>query len=295
MENSVNTVVGAAAAEAVSAPEPATVFAFAPGADGDSPVDAGQEGSGEADLQGGELQASGETVEAEDSAEGVDGPDQTEDGNRDRTPSQAEIGHAFGRESKRLQDKYRREYEDRLAADPAYLAGRRMIQDIADREGIPYDQAAQKAEERWIEAVARREGVSVNVARLLVQQAPSQPAPQTQAQAAPEAPDTAAQATEILEGLLAVPKPDGFDLDAAMQDPGFVQMATELPPDAAVRVYAAEQRAKQAPQSVAERLQARQQIPQSSRPQQAATPVTDWARASEDQFYAEKERRRKTR
>lgn len=293
MENSVNTVVGAAAAEAVSAPEPATVFAFAPDADGDSPVDAGQGGSGEADLQGEELQASGKTVGAEDSAQGVGGPDQAGEENTNRTPSQAEIGHAFGRESKRLQEKYRREYEDRLTADPAYLAGRRMIEDIAEREGIAYEQAAQKAEERWIEAVAAREGVSVNVARLLVQQAAAPKTPEASTEA--QAPDTAAQAAEILEGLLSAPKPDGFDLDAAMQDPAFVQLATEMSPTAAMRVYAAEQRAKQAPQSVAERLQARQQIPQSLRPQQAATPVTDWGRASEDQFYAEKERRRKTR
>ncbi len=93
--------------------------------------------------------------------------------------------------------------------------------------------------------------------------------------------------------------PAGFDIGAAVQDRAFLRLLFEFPAYAAVRVYAAEQRAvhaeQAAMQNILSRLQARQGLPRSSRAD-AAAPNRDYMNMSPDEFARlEREYREKAR
>ncbi|MBQ5587130.1 MAG: hypothetical protein IIU73_00780, partial [Selenomonadales bacterium] len=76
----------------------------------------------------------------------------------------------------------------------------------------------------------------------------------------------------------------------------FQEMLLEMPVDKAIRLYHAEHfAADRAKQDLAEKMRARQAIPQTINPQQPASPVTDWSKVDSDAFFAEKERRQKFR
>ena len=255
-------------------------------------VDAGFAEDDEAGLLGEEQQESEtQTAVADQSAAGVGGQ-----GQKNNHP-QKSVGQAFKLERQRQEDRYKSEYERKLANDPVYAAGQRLINDIMLREGKTYDEAVALSEERWIEAIAKRENISTNVARMLLKnqqmQSPATPKPQAVEKA--PVPDVDDQVIGIIEDLIATPKPEGFDIEAAMQDETFRQLLVEMAPAAAIRVYQAERIAKQTPQDLAEKLRGRQLIPQSIRPQQAAAPIEDWNQADDKTFWAEKERRRKNR
>ena len=99
-----------------------------------------------------------------------------------------------------------------------------------------------------------------------------------------------AEAARIVDELLHVRVPEGIDTDAAMRDEGFVELLTEYPAAAAVRIWAAERRAEQAPRQVADLLRARQGVPASTRPQQPVRPEPDWWDMTGEEFLALKER-----
>ncbi len=270
-----------AATAAAASVESANVFAFAP-----EPVDVAQDE--QAVQSGSEETGEVATATAADEAdEGGGDPD------LDDKP-QKEVGKAFAKEQRRLKEKYQREYEAKLNNDPLRVVGRQIVEDIMQRDGIGMDAAAKEAQERWIEAKARQNNITPEFARRVYG-----------ATATPERNgdfDADAKAQEVMNEIQSMQLPDGFDMNTAIADEGFAQLLIDMPTNAAVRVYAAEQRAKaaqtraeQAPQDVAEKLRARQQIPQSTRPQRNVTPEVNYRDMPTDDFFALKEKLEKKR
>lgn len=250
---------------------PATVFAFAP--EDVSPVDAGEA----ADPVGDGVQGADEqTVVGADAPEGVDAP-------LSEAKDQKDIGRAFAAESRRLQAKY----EKQLADDPVRALGRMMVEDLMTSGELSEADAIQKATDNFLKAVAKRDNISPNVARRLYGME------QARAQSAPEQPD--AEIQRIVAEVEAAPKPKGFDAAAAYNDEEFLTMLQQMPADKAIRLYHAEHRATQEKQDIAEKLRARQAVPQTMVPQQPVSPVTDWSKVDSEAFFAEKERRARNR
>lgn len=100
----------------------------------------------------------------------------------------------------------------------------------------------------------------------------------------------AALAAELAQMAQEGNLPEGFDLEEACQDPAFAALLGEMPPNAAMRVYAAEQRAEQAQenamQSLAARQQARASLPLPTRGGSAATATPDYTAMSPAAFRA---------
>ncbi len=84
--------------------------------------------------------------------------------------------------------------------------------------------------------------------------------------------------------------PEGFDLQAAVQDRAFAELLQEFEPKAAVRIYAAEKRADEAENSVktrmSEQARSRSQLPKSQRTDRAAAPAPDYMSMSREAFSA---------
>lgn len=84
--------------------------------------------------------------------------------------------------------------------------------------------------------------------------------------------------------------PEGFDLQSACTDATFLQLTEELPLAAAVRVYAAEQRASQADararEELSQQMQRRTALPQAIRGAGGASVERDYANMSSEEFRA---------
>ena len=84
--------------------------------------------------------------------------------------------------------------------------------------------------------------------------------------------------------------PEGFDLQAAVQDRAFAELLQEFEPKAAVRIYAAEKRADEAENSVknkmSEQVRARKALPKSQRTDRAIAPAPDYMAMSKEAFSA---------
>ncbi|MCL2670740.1 MAG: hypothetical protein FWF10_01735 [Clostridiales bacterium] len=84
--------------------------------------------------------------------------------------------------------------------------------------------------------------------------------------------------------------PEGFDLEAACQDPAFAALLGELEPYAAIRIYAAEARAAAAEENAMQTLSARQQarasLPLPARGGSGTTATPDYAAMSPAAFRA---------
>lgn len=240
-----------------------------------APVDAGQDVS-IAELLGVEQQQEpAQTV----NQDGVDGQRQEA-----QPEQQKEIGEAFARESRRLEAKYRKEYEQKMQADPAYAFGSQMLRYIAQSRGLSLEDAAAFAQAQYVQAIAQTENISPTVAQMLFHQ------PQPQGPAQEQAFDAEARADEIRAEIAAMELPEGFDFSEAVKDEAFAQMLIDYPTAAAVRIYHAEKRAKEAPAAVAEQLRARAAIPQSMKPQQPVTPKIDFHSMSTEEFAKVEER-----
>lgn len=238
---------------------PATVFAFGP----EDQVDADQN----AESAGEEAQ----TTESEQVEEkGVDGHD----------GEQKDIGKAFAEERKRIEAKYAKKMTD----DPSYRLGEMMIADLMETGGLSRDEAVKRATDNFIKAVAKRDGISPNVAKKLY-------AKEVKAELEESAPDADEEADRIVREFYEAEKPTGFDEKAALADSEFVQLLTEYPAKAAIRIWMSERSAKNAGQDLAEKLKARNAIPQMTRSGHAVSPTVDWTRVDSETFRKEKERR----
>ncbi len=285
METTVNEAAeNAATAGAV---EPANVFAYAPeqtqfayAPEGAETVDASQS----AERQGGELPEGG----------GQPAP-QTE---QKQPITQKDIGAAYRNERMRQGKRFQREYEQKLASDPARRVGQRLLQDVMSSQNLTQEQAIREIDNRFYDAMAKRENISPAMARMIYEQTAAKTAQdaQQQAQREPaqeEAPiDVNARADEIRSDIASMRLPDGFDFDKACEDQAFLELLLEMPTAAAVRIYHAESRLKEAerraanaPQAVAEQLRARNAIPQSAKPAPAAA-APDFAKMNSEEFWA---------
>ena len=255
----------------VTAPEPATVFAFGPE---DAPVDETQP----AEPAGEEVQATDDqTVEPEKSEEGVDGQESDQD----------KVNKAIGKEKARIREQAKQEYERKLAEDPYRQLGQLMADDLMTNKGLSEEEAIKEATDNFLKAIAKRDNVSIGMARKLY----GKEVKETVKQAV----DEQSEIDRIVAEVQAAEKPEGFDEAKAYADEAFLELLREMPAKAAIRVYMAEQKANNVGQDIAEKLKARQAIPQSTRPQQTAKPKTDWLNASREEFLAEKARRQKFR
>ena len=257
--------------ETVETSAPATVFAFGP--EESAPVDEVQEAA----PVGEEAQESEQQmVEAEESAEGVD----TQPSEQDK------VSKAIGKEKHRIREQARQEYEKKLSEDPVRQLGKLMLDDLMTNKDLSEEDAIKEATDNLLKAIAKRDGVSVGVAKRLYGQQVKQTVQQTA-----EEPDI----DTIVEEVRKAPKPEGFDESVAYQDDSFLELLQEMPAKAAIRVWMAERKAGQAGQDIAEKLRARNAIPQAIRPQKPVTPKTDWTTVSREDFLAEKARRQKFR
>lgn len=190
--------------------------------------------------------------------------------------------NAFEAQRKR----YQKEMEA-LRADPAMEVGEQLIRDVMRQDGCSREDAVGTIRQRFIDAYAKRENVGQDAARRLMKL-------QAEEERVPPAESPEERAQSIVDSLLQVNVPEGFDMDAAVNDSAFQELLVEYPAAAAVRIYQAEQRANQAPQQVADRLRARQSVPASTRPTQSVTPEPNFSGMSSDEFFAYKERAQKS-
>lgn len=183
-----------------------------------------------------------------------------------------------------------RQHEQKLATDPLRILGQKIVGDIIRAQpDISEADALRMAEDNLMKAIAERENISPLVAKQLF------------GQAAKEEPaeDYTEQASKIAEELTSMELPEGFNLEAAGKDQNFVQLLTKYPPAAAVRIYAAEQGAQsaasKAAQDVAEKLHARQQIPQPLAKEMPVTPTVDYTSMSDADILAARRQRQDSR
>lgn len=214
-----------------------------------------------------------DNAQPEQAAQEVDAPRQGD--------PQDKVGAAFARERRRLENRYRREYEQKLASDPMRSFGQRMIEQVARQHGVTLEQAAAIAEESMYKSIAEREGVSPAVARAIFGGPMARPQQPVQQDNSPEA-----FAARVRQDLETAELPEGFDFDASVQDIGFVELLTKYPVEAAARIYHSEKRAQQAPKDMAERIKARQAIPQPMSPQQPVTPQVDFNTIPDEEYIA---------
>ena len=306
MEETVNQAVNTAAAGV--AHEPASTFAFAP-----SP--ASPEAAGGA---AGEQKGAG-AVDAQRSADAQGKEPRRGQPQQD----QKQIGNAFKLESERVRKQARAEayaeakaeYEKKAATDPVRAVGLRVVTSIMRETNMTLEEAAREADKRFYDGIAAREKISPAMARVLFKdEAPSQmidkpddAAGKKTAGAEPAKPGdeggakngTAEQRiNHIVSELQSMQLPDGFDMEAACKDEAFLDllMDPDNTPKAAVRIYHAEQRAKQseleakdAPQTVADQLRARSALPQQTKAGAPAGPKR-YADMTSEEFAAEKKR-----
>lgn len=191
--------------------------------------------------------------------------------------TQADIGRAFAAERKRIEAKYAKQLEQ----DPMRALGKLMVDDLMNSGNMTQEEAVQKATDNFLAAVSKRDNLPTHVVRRLMQTDKKE---SNQEQVI----------DDIIDKLRTAEKPQGFDEQSAYADEEFQQMLLEMPVDKAIRLYHAEHTATaQAKQDIAEKMRARQSIPQTIVPQQPAAPVADWRNVSTDDFFKEKERRRK--
>ena len=191
--------------ETVETSAPATVFAFGP--EESVPVDEVQEAA----PVGEEAQESEQQmVEAEESADGVD----TQPSEQDK------VSKAIGKEKHRIREQARQEYEKKLSEDPVRQLGKLMLDDLMTNKDLSEEDAIKEATDNLLKAIAKRDNVSVGVAKRLYGQQVKQTVQQTA-----EEPDI----DTIVEEVRKAPKPEGFDESVAYQDDSFLELLQEMP------------------------------------------------------------------
>lgn len=254
-----------------SAPEPATVFGFAP--EDEAEAAAPQE----TDQQAGPEDPGAKTGEETEAA----APAPRTDRRR----------NAFQRQREELEAKYRN--------DPARQIGERILRSRMEHDGIDRETAIRTVSERLDETEAKSANVEPSMYRFMRSvseklgigtdgtEGPQDGADARRGAEEPAGESAEEQAAQIVDELMRVQLPRGFDLDAAVADPAFQELLVEYPAGAAVRIYQAEH---MAPQQVADRLRARQGVPASTRPTVSVRPEPNYKDMSSDDFFKMKER-----
>ena len=261
---------GQNAEQPAQAPEPATVFGFAPEGEPEAAAPA------VADMQEGTEETDANTGEEREAA----------------APESGRRRNAFQRQREDLERKYQN--------DPAYRIGERILRSRMKRDGVDRNTAYRDAAEKLDAMEAKEQNVEPSMYRFMrsvseklgIDGNGNAEEPQGYADARSEAeePDRGTveeRAASIVDDLMAVQLPRGFDMDAAVGDPAFIDLLAQYPAAAAVRIYQAEH---MAPQQVADRLRARQSVPASTRPQQSVRPEPNYRDMSSADFLKMKER-----
>ena len=229
-----------------------------------------------AELLGEEQQQEPEgTVIEEDGGDGQQPAAQTDD--------QAEKNRVYAGMERSIKARLQKQFD----ADPEVAFARKLIGYYAQARGLERKDAVNFAESQFLQAVATMENVSPNVARMLYQK---QEQPEQRTETNEEM--TARRAREIEEDLKSIEMPEGFNFREAVKDERFAEMLLKegWPTEAAIRVYHAENMAKNAPAEMAERLKARAAIPQPMKPQQPVAPKLDFNAMSDEEFERFEER-----
>lgn len=268
------------------APEQATVFAFAPEETGGMAlVEVAAPPQAEAgDAPSQERGDGGGQAAETQPAEPENGVSQGARGPRFEGRSQVEIGRAFAKANDRLRTKYERMLEQ----DPDRAIGRRLVEDLMQREHLTEADARKTLDDRFYAAQARRDGIPESLARDIA-------ALKKGAAVQPREPefDAEQKAAEVQSEMAALPLPDDFDVEAAYRDPAFSELLMQMPTAAAVRLYYAEHKAEalskqaeHAAQDVAEKMQARAQIPVPATPRAPVKASIDYRNLSSEEFWA---------
>ena len=253
-------------------PEPATVFGFAP-----------------------EDEAEAAAPQQDDQQ-----TDQTDANTGTQETAEADAAPAFRDERKRNAfQRQREELERKYRDDPARLIGERILKERMRRDGLDRNAALKVVNEKLDEAEAKTANVEPSMFRFMRSvseklgigedgtEEPQYGADARRGAEEPAGETPEDQAAQIVDDLMRVQLPRGFDLDAAVADPAFQELLVEYPAGAAVRIYQAEH---MAPQRVADRLRARQGVPATTRPTQSVRPTPNYKEMSSDDFFRMKER-----
>ena len=244
-----------------SVPEPATVFGFAPPSEQAVAEPAPEPAAEQRESSANVSETTGEDTEAA-------APQLTDERRQ----------NAFESQRKR----YQREIEN-LRKDPAMEVGEQLIRDVMRQNNVSRDEAVGTIRQRFVDAYAKRENIGPDAARKLMQM-------DVRESREAEGPSPEDRAKQIVDDLLNTELPEGFDTDAAVDDPEFQKLLVEYPAKAAVRIYQAERKANEAPKAVADRLRARQSVPASTRPQQPVNASRNYRDMSTEDFFALKEK-----
>lgn len=220
------------------------------------------------DLLAAEWQGSEPTVEetAVDAPEAVQEPQKEE-----LVDEQTRVNRAMGAEKRRIEERTRKA----MMQDPAFIVGQRMLGQIMQSHNTDANGAMRIFENNYYATLAEENGVSENVARAIWGR---------QHEEAHE-PSMDDHAKSIRDEIAAADLPEGFDFDEAINDNRFATLlwrSRENPAELAAHVYHLEKKVAAASQEMADKIRARQAIPQPIKAAPTNTIPDYWAMSDEE-------------
>lgn len=223
----------------------------------------------ETDLLAEEWQDSEPMVETETA---VDAPEAAQPQREENVSEQTRIDHAMYAEKRRVEERTRRE----MMQHPAFMVGNRMLNQIMQSHKTDINGAQKIFNDNYIASIAEREGISENVARAIYgKDVETQPAARTMND----------YAADIRNEIASADLPEGFDFENAIQDTNFAQLlwrSRENPAELAVMVYDLRKKVDAAPREMADKIRARQAIPQPIKAAPTNTTPNLWAMSDEE-------------
>lgn len=184
----------------------------------------------------------------------------------------------------------RAEIAEEYKNDPAYIAGRRLIEDVMRTQGVDIKEASKIVEDSFYASIAQREGISENIARAIFgREGIDSKASNGNIN---DVNDKAASVLNDISTMQAKGElPEEFSIQSAVSDPDFASLLVQFPTNAAVLLYhekqmrlQAEKRAATEKQAVAEQIIARGALPKPIKQQQPVVPAVDIASMTDEEF-----------
>lgn len=202
----------------------------------------------EKDLLAEEWQDSEPTVEET----AVDAPEAAKPQRDEEVSEQTRIDRAMYAEKRRVAEAARREAFNH----PAYQAGNRILSQIMQTHKTDLNGALEIFNNNYIASIAEQEGVSENVARALFGGDIAAPAVHKSVDE---------YAADIRGEIETANLPDGFVFNEAIKDEEFARLllrSRQNPAELAAYAYHLQKKVDAAPREMADRIRARQAIPQ---------------------------------
>lgn len=220
------------------------------------------------DLLAAEWQGSEPTVEetAVDAPEAVQEPQKEE-----LVDEQTRMNRAMGAEKRRIEERTRKA----MMQDPAFVVGQRMLGQIMQSHGTDANGAMKIFEDNYYATLAEQNNVSENVARAIWGKQAEEPRERTEDE----------QVSAICEEITSANLPEGFAFEEAVKDKHFADLlwrSRENPAELAAHVYHLEKKAAAASQEMADKIRARQAIPQPIKAAPTNTIPDYWAMSDEE-------------